>query len=79
MAEAFDHGLAGEESLVGVSSLAEGREHGGGVLAVLLRADGRAERVVEVARALRGSDRVAARPLAGPTGASLRSRLPFEA
>ena len=39
---------------------AEGRECGGGVLAVFLRADRGAERVVEVRGALRGGDRVAA-------------------
>ena len=44
------------------NSLAEGGKRGGGVLAVLagFRADGRAEQVVEIGRALRGRDGVAA-------------------
>ena len=86
MSEAFDVGLAGEK--VGVLSwswrvdgyvFAEGRECSSGVLAVGLGADGRAERVIEVRRSLRRGDGVATRPLADPSGASLRSRLPSEA
>ena len=59
MAKSFDHRLSCEERLVGIGSLAESRENGGGVLAVLLRSDGRAERVVEVRGALGGRDRIA--------------------
>ena len=71
MAESFDVGFAGEPSFAKatdgrgsavniVQTLAEGGERSGGILAVLLRADGCAEHVVEVRGALRGSDRVAA-------------------
>ena len=90
MAEAFNVGFTGEPSFAKatdgrgsavkiVQTLAEGGERCGGILAVRLGADGRAEDVVEVGRALGGDDGISTRPLAGPTGASLRSRLPFEA
>ena len=78
MAKAFDHRLTREKCLIGVCSLTKCRKGGGGILAVRLGADGRAEHVVEVRSALGGRNRVAARPLAGPSGASLRSRLPSE-
>ena len=90
MAKAFDVGFTSEPSFAKatdgrgsavsiVQTLAECRERGGRVLTIRLGAERGAERVVEVRSALRGRDGVATRPLASPTGASLRSRLPFEA
>ena len=46
--------------LEGLEGFAEGGERGGGILAARPRPDGRAEHVVEVGCALRGSNRIAA-------------------
>ena len=66
MAEARDMGLAGEKGLRGSRGLkgsrgevfSKGGEGRGGILLAGLRADGRAEHIVEEVRALRRGDRV---------------------